>query len=251
MSRTIDPQEFTKLPPLPPAPKQPKLHALVKFSIVKLLVLRKILLLTDGRDKLMKVVQYGSKLLLWKIFVSENNVNKRLGSLSTQFSITRKILRLGHFMEPFNDSLSIIKDPVFLDTQQRLAPLNCALSFINDLVDDGICLSKIGVMDKSWTQRLTYYSDRLWYSTIFIDIHSNIMGMLELFKKRDDEKSMELKNQISYKIFMQQISLYKLLADFAFCSVDVFDLQVSPGVQHLSGFIAALLGTFKLYVKNK
>ena len=244
-------EDFTKLPPLPPQRKRAKLSSFLKFTIVKILILRKILLLTDGRDKLMKVFQYGSKILLWKVFIKESNSKARLGSLSAQFSLTRKILRLGHCLEPFADSVQILKDSNYNDTAQILAPLNAVLSFINDLVDDGICLSKIGVVDKSWTSRLTPYSDRLWYSTIFIDVHANLMGMQELLAKKEAEKSAELRIQISNKIFMQQLSLVKLLADFTFCSVDVFELPVSPGVQHLSGFLAAILGTFKLYVKHK
>ena len=242
---------FIKLPPLPLPPKKPKLSALLKYTIVKILVLRKILLLTDGRDKLMKVIQYGAKILLWKVFTNESRSKQRLNSLSTQFSITRKLLRLGHCLEPFAESLQIAKERNFGTIDQKLAPLNVALSFANDIVDDLICLAKIGVIDKSWGSKLTPSSDRLWYSTIFIDIHSNLTGTLELIKKRDGERSAELKSQISHKVDMQYVSLVKLIADFVFCSVDVFELDVSPGVQHLSGFLAAVLGTFKLYIKNK
>jgi hypothetical protein len=240
-----------KLPPLPPQPKKPKLSSLLQYTLVKILVLRKILLLTDGRDKLMKVMQYGSKILLWKVFIAETTPKQRLGSLANQLSTTRKLIRLGHCLEPFADSIQILKDKNFNTTDQKLAPLNAALSFTNDIVDDMICLAKIGVIDKSWGSKLTPLSDRLWYSTIFIDVHANLSATRELVQKRDAERSTELKLQISHKIDMQYVSLVKLLADFVFCSVDVFELQVSPGVQHLSGFLAAILGTFKLYVKNK
>ena len=52
---------------------------------------------------------------------------------------------------------------------------------------------------------------------------------------------------------MQRITLMKLFADFIFCSIDVFELggRISDGWQISAGLVAAILGTFKLYLKNK
>ncbi|KAL2913123.1 hypothetical protein HK105_207360 [Polyrhizophydium stewartii] len=55
------------------------------------------------------------------------------------------------------------------------------------------------------------------------------------------------------KIWTQRVSFAKLLTDFMFYTIDVFEMgdRVSDGWQAVSGLVAALLGTCKLYRKHK
>ncbi|KAJ3250933.1 hypothetical protein HK103_003049 [Boothiomyces macroporosus] len=230
----------------------PKTSLLNNF-IVQILIFRKILLLNDGRDKIMKVAQYSSKILLWLVLVEKGVNQTRAKQLASHFSLVRKVIRLAHCLEPFNDGLEIVKEKQFDTLQQKLAPLNVVIGICNDISDDIICLSKLGILDKSWAKTMTPYSDRLWYSGIFIDVHSNICDTNELIKKLANSKDPESRQKLQQKIFMQRVSLAKLLADFVFCTIDVFEMgdKVSEGYQHISGFIAAVLGTYKLYVKHK
>jgi hypothetical protein len=236
-----------------PARRNSGLKQLLENSLVRVLVIRKILLLNDGRDKILKVAQYSAKVLLWLVLMEKSVNQTRAKQIATHFSIVRKVIRLGHFLEPFSEGLDIAKEPHFETTAQKLAPLNVLIGIANDISDDIICLSKLGVLEKGWTERMTPYSDRLWYSSIFIDLHSNWTETNKLIQKYDQESSIEQKEKLAQKIFMARISLIKLLADFVFCTVDVFELgeRVSPGWQNLSGLLAALLGTYKLYVKNQ
>jgi hypothetical protein len=127
------------------------------------------------------------------------------------------------------------------------------IGITNDVVDDIICLSILGVLESSYITKCTPISDRLWYSSIFIDIHSNWVDTMGLIESYDTELNSKAKDKIAQKIFMARISLMKLLADFVFCTVDVFEMgdKVSPGWQNTSGLLAALFGVYKLYVKNQ
>ena len=97
-----------------------------------LVLLNKIILQTDGRDKVLKIVQYTTRLLLWRISTSEKSgahdddgqYALRLDRLVRQFSITRhahyylsisyscdscsKIIRLLHFIEPVQECVSFL-----------------------------------------------------------------------------------------------------------------------------------------------
>jgi hypothetical protein len=243
-SRRITPEPL-------PARRNLGLKKLLENSLLRVLLVRKILLLNDGRDKIMKVAQYSAKVLLWLVLLEKSVNQTRAKQIASHFSIVRKVIRLGHFLEPFNDGLDILKEAQFETLAQKLAPLNVLIGIANDISDDIICLSKLGVLDKDWTKTMTPYSDRLWYSSIFIDIHSNWTETNKWIQKYDQESDMEQKQKLSQKIFMARISLIKLLADFVFCTVDVFELgdRVSPGWQNLSGLLAALLGTYKLSMK--
>ncbi|KAJ3273470.1 hypothetical protein HDV01_004390 [Terramyces sp. JEL0728] len=219
----------------------PKVSLLNNF-IVQILIFRKLLLLNDGRDKIMKVAQYSSKILLWLILVEKGINQTRAKQLASHFSLVRKAIRLAHFLEPFNDGLEIAKEKQFGTLQQKLAPLNVVIGICNDISDDIICLAKLGIMDKSWIKTMTPYSDRLWYSGIFIDVHSNICDTNELFQKLANSKDPESRQKLQQKIFMQRVSLLKLLADFVFCTIDVFEMgdRISEGYQHVSADILEL-----------
>jgi hypothetical protein len=103
-------------------------------------------------------------------------------ALASQFSNTRKILRLAHGVEPYLELKELIQEgplpslgllmgqgtsKVALQawpdrTLHCLAFINAAVSLVNDVVDDVICLAKIGAIDKSWSKRLDLPSCQLW-----------------------------------------------------------------------------------------
>jgi hypothetical protein len=168
-------------------------------------------------------------------------------ALTSHFSMTRKILRLAHALEPYSELSSLQ-----LSSDNYLEYLNGQLSVASDLSDDVICLAKMNILDSKWIDKMTPVSDRCWFMTIWLDMYENTRKTLELIQKRnkeEDEKNIYLLEQ---KIFMQRVSMVKLLSDLVFCSVDVFYLgdRVNPGWQNVSGLVSAVLGTFKLYVKH-
>src|SRR5947209_6651430 len=78
-----------------------------KKTKIKLEVLRKLLVYSDGRDKFLKILQYFSKIILW-LHINESKTKRpilysRLTALTSQFSNTRKIIRLTHFLEPYSE----------------------------------------------------------------------------------------------------------------------------------------------------
>ncbi|KAI8902011.1 peroxisomal biogenesis factor 11-domain-containing protein [Globomyces pollinis-pini] len=226
---------------------------LLSNTLFRILVFRKLLLLNDGRDKLLKVAQYTCKVLLWIYLTSKSENQSKAKLIASHFSLVRKCIRLGHALEPFHECLEISKNPSFKTLQEKLAPLNCMIGIANDIADDIICLSKLGAIDKSWVKKMTPYSDRLWYTSIFFDIHSNLCDTQEHIAAYENARDPEKKYKAQQKIFMGRVSLIKLLADFVFCSIDVFEMgdRVSDGWQAVTGLTTAVLGTYKLYVKNK
>ena len=112
-------------------------------------------------------------------------IKARLEKVISHFSMARKIVRLAHFLEPLN-AIAEFKYPVF-DSQCKktchyilpitpnrknalLSLLNSVIGVFNDLSDDCVALIKIGVIDKSWGSFFTRLSDRLWLSSILLDL---------------------------------------------------------------------------------
>ncbi|KAF9577732.1 hypothetical protein BGW38_006869 [Lunasporangiospora selenospora] len=194
-------------------------------------ILREISAVIDGRDKMVKVVQYFAKVFLW-LFLSDTTRHKvlagRVKALAKQFSTTRKILRLGHFVEPLAVVLALAsklkvhflkrgllqsvlgdqsstKPSVLISgassslssaswrttIRERLENLSSVLGLCQDISDDIYCLGVIGFLDRSFTDKAEPWSNRLWMVGVSIDLHENLQSVCDA---RDEIR--ELKAEI-------------------------------------------------------
>lgn len=247
-----------------------------RITTLQLSILKKVLAKTDGRDKLVKVVQYSGKLLLWLVLTKERAVANpnlyadlrlKVSNLASSFSTFRKIVRLLHAVEPISDYMELAEDDAkrkgsflselsFREALDRLlAYANALIGVANDIVDDVICLSKIGVLDKTLAKRYEYTSSVLWYSSILIDLYDNLSGHYNLYSKHlqaidGPGKDEALAATILEKRRMSAVNTLKLLADFVFCTVDILEpKEVSDGYQILAGLLSGGIGLYKHWLK--
>ncbi|KAJ3280844.1 hypothetical protein HDU76_009071 [Blyttiomyces sp. JEL0837] len=290
---------------------------------LRLMVIRKILLINDGRDKVLKVIQYGAKAVLWLQLIEHisalasnlktklppsqarmldllldssvsdpndkekkpkrQSTQSRLQKLIPHLSMARKIVRLFHFLEPFNELCEFNysdlhpSSSTLTRSQFRLHWISLVAhiaGIVNDVSDDAIAFSKMGILEKSWATWCTPISDRLWMLSIFIDVHEisvgwiGLSGRLRELNRRlkavgggSEKDSAERqgflieKQKIMQKLHVYRLSLIKLSADFVFCFYDVAGLGDrggwNEGWQVFSGLTAACFGTWKLFVKHK
>ncbi|CAG8811781.1 2848_t:CDS:1, partial [Gigaspora rosea] len=210
-------------------------------------ILRRLLVHSDGRDKTLKIIQYFGKIILWlqasktpkskygrlinpitflfirdKAFLSK--ATPRLKAMTSQFSTTRKIIRLAHFIEPYSDlcdycsgarrtSRSSTSYEKFV---HYLGSINAFLSILNDLFDDLYCLGKIDIIDKSIAKWAEPKAIKLWFFCICLDIHETFFKIYQIknkIKKANSEES----EKYQQKLYWLNISLTKLIMDFLFC----------------------------------
>lgn len=237
---------------------------------IYLFILQKILSTTDGKDKLLKIAQY-----LSKTYLLTSLPTLTLPTFVSQVSLARKVIRLGHGVGGMTDLVELYPRMKFVflnktsveDSQSVfLEVANAAIGVVNDFVDDYICMGKIGVFkNKERVKRMSVLSDRLWYTTIYLDVHDNHnaikLNQTQLYQNQallallnDKEKSdlLEKIKKCEKKLFMLNVGRMKLLVDWIFCSYDVFlmeDRGFPIQIQVVSGLIASLLGTYKIYNK--
>ncbi|KAI8818603.1 peroxisomal biogenesis factor 11-domain-containing protein [Fimicolochytrium jonesii] len=248
--------------------------------LVQVLILRRMLLLTDGRDKVMKVIQYGLKAAMWAELLTAKKqpaMHARASKIVSNFSTARKIIRLLYWLNSLDELIDLNKtsaaDLVKMTPNERLrhnlSMFNAIVGIVNGWADDVVVAGKLGLIEKPLYNRATILSDRLWYVTIFFDLYENIQAGRVLSKKVLDAQRQYVKadgdvddigvldkkrTELLNKQYMHRISLVKLVADFTFCTVDVFQLGergLSDGWQALSGLTSALLGTYKVWVKHR
>ncbi|ORY92309.1 hypothetical protein BCR43DRAFT_566524 [Syncephalastrum racemosum] len=177
----------------------------------------------DGRDKGIKVLQY-----LFKILLHYRLVNAaRWKTMVSQFSMTRKILRLGSSIAPIRelaDGASFWKSVVLVN------------EIGNGVADDVYCFYKLGVVSSKIGNQAEWIAIYCWFAAILHDIRANVA---QLQKCRDDPE----------KYFMTQVSIAKLSMDGVFCACDIWKPRFSDGVQAWSGFFSGSLSAYKLWKK--
>lgn len=172
-------------------------------------VVQRLLKELDGRDKIMKIIQYFIKILLHYKLVNA----KHFSTITSHFSMTRKLLRLGTAIGPIRE-LAPLKNSI----PSTLITLN---ALVNNVSDDVFCLYKLGVFGSKLgaiSERISAYC---WFAGILIDLREGAENMSKLQAKAAidrDEKNAELKQ----KIYVAEISIIKLLMDAVFCGKFLF-----------------------------
>ncbi|KAF9927860.1 hypothetical protein FBU30_002823 [Linnemannia zychae] len=246
-------------------------------------IVREISDAVDGRDKTIKVVQYFAKVFLW-LFLSDSKryalLATRLKALAKQFSNTRKVLRLAHFIDPLASVLTLAvamksnlrkhglrrtldKDPSQKwgnAIRDRLGDINTVIGFVQDIADDIYCLGVIGVLDRSFADKAEPWSNRLWMVGVTIDLHENLQTIRDVRKQikaleaqmvcrnRNAEKDEILQAQhtkLTTKLHWLKVTTVKLGGDFLFCGYDNLHCSFSDGFQAITGLISGLAGAYK------
>ncbi|KAF8938150.1 Peroxisomal membrane protein PMP27 [Haplosporangium gracile] len=247
-------------------------------------IIREISDVVDGRDKTIKVIQYFAKVFLW-LFLSNPKqyavLTTRLKALAKQFSTTRKVLRLGHFIDPMASVLTLAvalrsnlrkqglrwtldKAPSQKwgnTLRDRLGHLNTVLGFVQDISDDIYCLGVIGVLDKNFADKAEPWSNRLWMVGVTIDLHENLQTIRDVRKQikaleaqmaieggQDAERDISCQAQhlkLTTKLHWLKVTTVKLGGDFLFCGYDNLHCSFSDGFQAVTGFISGLAGAYK------
>jgi hypothetical protein len=160
---------------------------------------------TDGRDKTMKLIQYSLKVLLWRAIKSPQDkvLRQRLSALVKAFSTTRKIIRLGHWLEPYEEIINWLASMPIRSkhANQQLAKTASksmstivlakwlwdgvppVVGFLNDLFDDIYCLCRINCLPKWMEDPSEIWSLRCWFLGIWLDLYNNTMEQLAVKRK--------------------------------------------------------------------
>ncbi|KAG0742329.1 hypothetical protein G6F57_012147 [Rhizopus arrhizus] len=207
--------------------------------------IQKLLKLLDGRDKMMKTIQYFIKILMHYKWAQA----KHWSTITSQFSITRKVLRLGNAIGPVRE-ISPWKD----SPKTTFFLLN---EIVNDISDDVFCFYKLGLVNKKIGTRAEIISAYCWFIGILNDVKENVTLLRkqqrELCKKDEaivtDVSQGEIQQKLQ-KIFITEISIVKLFMDGIFCACDIWNPSYSSSAQAWSGFFSGLLAAYKLWLKN-
>lgn len=206
----------------------------------------------DGKDKSIKIIQYTAKLLIdfgsrksTRATFACTGLQKNLDPLVSNLSTFRKIIRLGNCLTTARE---IHKQGWFK------AQAIDYIDLYNEIFDDLYLLLKIGVIfgvkdtkrNKHWAHIADREANRAWMAAIVINIYS------ELYKRRIIQSRKRLNKhtkQDEDALYWSNVSIFKLLCDFAFCWIDFFDTDVDSSIPIITGLLSGVCGYCKTWHK--
>ncbi|KAI9018078.1 peroxisomal biogenesis factor 11-domain-containing protein [Phycomyces nitens] len=196
-------------------------------------IVQKMLQDLDGRDKTIKIIQYFLKMLVHYHFLQ----SKRWSPLTSQFSMTRKILRLGHVIGPIRE---------LLESKTPLKTIELVNGVVQELADDLYCLFKLGIVPSRIGKRAEIIAYYCWFAAILADTRSGLKSLARMQAKQVSQEELAEHNQ---KLHMAKVSFAKLMLDGVFCACDIWQPEFGSTVQVWAGLCSGSLSGYKLWHK--
>ncbi|KAL5527286.1 hypothetical protein ACEPAG_6077 [Sanghuangporus baumii] len=264
-------------------------------------VWREVLKTSSGRDKAFKIMQYTIRVYL--LFYStvgtsrmfqmrkktrwEVEMVKRLESMASSLSTTRKALIMFNWLTPLTSILSAQDDELNFSEKSKSkdgskpllqaflrAPPPALLNFVNGLSDDIYAFHRLGLIGKKTGERAGRFSDWCWFLGTLIALielslersitkskiqavesrlyNDSMTGATEKSKStasKVDEKELEKLRRQDFWLLIQRT---KLLLDLLFVSYELFNIKpMRNAVKPFAGLGAALLSTARLFHNHR
>eukprot|EP00920_Eleutheroschizon_duboscqi_P026175 GHVT01064706.1.p1 GENE.GHVT01064706.1~~GHVT01064706.1.p1 ORF type:complete len:239 (+),score=8.63 GHVT01064706.1:1013-1729(+) len=228
-----------------------------------------LLVLSEGRDKLTKCVQYACRGLAWAISASSPIKSKRLTALSKTASDSRKVFRMGRFLDEYVRIRTIMASKT---TEPSAKLLRCLsrLAFVGYWIMDSVTLlSKIQFIPGD-TAKAAKRSAVFWFAGLVLSLCYELYTIRRLFLREmavrrlleltvnADSKDNELEADkqilsIRRERHTAYLGIVKNCSDMVTASSAlgipkrIFGLEFNDGVIGVGGFVAAFVTCCQLY----
>ncbi|GHJ85879.1 hypothetical protein NliqN6_2281 [Naganishia liquefaciens] len=224
----------------------------------RLNVLSKVVDSSNGRDKVLKSLQYAAKSYIWLFITLRRSLVlpldaqiipshiQRLSSATSSISLARKCLRLFGPIPPFN--LLIQETPL-----PPSAFFNCILAFLTACADDVVCLSKLGLISKRTGEWADKWANRFWLLKALADLLKLSILRAIFPRRRPINPSPSPEELIRLEKEKQEIwTARKLMCDIVHAGYNVFRLRRGKEpIQTFTGLAAGLISTSQLLKKGE
>jgi len=211
---------------------------------------------TVGRDKVLRLIQYFSRFYAWYLFRT-NNPQSSISPWDTakkQIGITRKMLRVGKFVEHFK-AAAVAADAKSTDPVLKFLAISRQLGYAGYLTLDSLCiLDAAGI--KKWEKAKTVSRDaaRFW----MFGLASNILaGVYKLYNlrlrrqtvdKKEGEGVVESK-KIEHEWKTASLQLTSDVADICIPGTALGYFNLDDGAVGLAGSLSSLIGLYSAWEK--
>ncbi|EXJ72597.1 uncharacterized protein A1O5_03743 [Cladophialophora psammophila CBS 110553] len=216
---------------------------------------------TVGRDKVLRTIQYFSRFYAWYLYRTNNPTSAILPwtTIKNQFGLTRKILRVGKFVEHIRAGSELYDAAIksgngdkIVQYLQILRQIGYAGYMFFDMMT---LLDTMGVKKDPRAKSIQATAYRFWFTGL---VASALAGIYNTYKLREraravDEKDAEAKVE-KVKIARQQrtvnIQLISDLCDLTVPGTILGYVNLDDGIIGLAGVTSSLLGMYGAWQKT-
>ncbi|PWY91944.1 peroxisomal biogenesis factor [Aspergillus sclerotiicarbonarius CBS 121057] len=213
---------------------------------------------TVGRDKLLRTLQYFSRFYAWYLLRTNRpqSAIDPYNAIKKQFGTTRKILRIGKFVEHLKAAALASDNKSPIDPVLRYLSVGRQLGYAGYLSLDTITVvDTIGVRKLASAKRLQESAYRSWMAGL---VCSALAGVYTLFRLREKEKTLDRKEGegvVEAKKLEKERSAARiqLISDLCDLTVPVSALgfaSLDDGVVGLAGTVSSLIGIWSQWRKT-
>ncbi|KAL1861243.1 Peroxisomal membrane protein PMP27 [Paecilomyces lecythidis] len=213
---------------------------------------------TVGRDKLLRTLQYFSRFYAWYLYRTNRPKTDiaPFEAIKKQFGTTRKILRIGKFIEHFKAAAVAFDNKGPIDPILRYLAVGRQLGYAGYLTLDTITVvDVIGVKKLSNAKRLQESAYRSWLAGLTF---SAIAGVYSLWKLQQREKLVDRKEgegvvelkKIEKERAAARIQLFSDLCDITAPLAGANIVPLDDGIVGLAGTVSSLLGVWSAWKKT-
>lgn len=148
---------------------------------------------TAGRDKVLRTIQYFSRFYAWYLFRTNNpqSAITPFNNIKKQFSTTRKLLRLGKFIENLKAASVAYDNKNPVDPVLKYLAIGRQLGYAGYLTCDNVAVFDIiGVRKVENLKKLSETAAKAWLSGLAC---SAVAGVYTLWRLGEKEKTIDRK----------------------------------------------------------
>jgi len=216
---------------------------------------------TVGRDKILRTVQYFSRFYAWYLYRTNNPTSaiQPWATLKNQFGLTRKIMRVGKFVEHFRAASELYDTALKSGNGDKVVKYLQILRQLGYggymLLDTMTLLDAMGVKKNANAKKIQETAFKFWLAGLAA---SALAGIYNTYKLRErskgiDEKDAEAKVeavQIARQLQATNIQLISDLCDITVPSTALGYTNFDDGFIGLIGTVSSLLGVYGAWSKT-
>ncbi|KAL3479921.1 peroxisomal biogenesis factor 11 [Aspergillus californicus] len=213
---------------------------------------------TTGRDKILRTLQYFSRFYAWYLYRTNQpqTAIAPYNAIKKQFGTTRKILRIGKFVEHLKAAALASDNKGPIDPVLRYLAIGRQLGYAGYLSLDTItAVDTIGIRKLEGAKRLQDSAYRAWMSGVLC---SALAGAYTLWRLNDKAKTLDLKEgegvveakKIEKERSATRIQLFSDLCDLAIPASALGIVTLDDGLVGIAGTVSSLIGVWSQWRKT-
>ncbi|BCR92645.1 PEX11 family protein [Aspergillus chevalieri] len=205
---------------------------------------------TVGRDKIMRTLQYFSRFYAWYLLRTNRpqSAIEPFNAIKKQFGTTRKIIRIGKFLEHLKAAAIAADNKAPIDPVLRYLAIGRQLGYAGYLTLDTIgVVDTMGIKKLSYAKNLQENAYRCWMVGLIFSAVSSVYSLWRLQEKEKTVDRKEGEGVVEAKKIEKERSTARtqLVSDVCDLAAPVSALKymdLDDGIVGIGGTISSLIG---------